>query len=73
MAYDATNDRLYVLDVTDILVYNTISNSAVTGDRAPDRDILVPFNLTAFFLDVANDRLYATEAAGERSRTFLTM
>ena len=63
VAYDATNDRLYVLDVTDILVYNTISNPAVTGDRAPDRDILVPFNLTAFCLDVVNDRLYATDAA----------
>ncbi len=63
VAYDATNDRLYVLDVTDILVYNTVSNPAVTGDRAPDRDILVPFNLTAFCLDVVNDRLYATDAA----------
>ena len=60
--YDATNDRLYVLDVTDILVYNTISNPAVNGDRPPDRDILVPFNLTAFCIDVVNDRLFATDA-----------
>ncbi len=47
VAYDATHDALYVLDATDILVYNTISNPAVTGDRVPDRDITVSFNLTA--------------------------
>ena len=63
VAYDATHDALYVLDATDILVYNTISNPTVTGDRVPDRDITVPFNLTAFCLDVLNDRLYATDAA----------
>jgi hypothetical protein len=63
VAYDATHDALYVLDVTDILVYNTISNPAVTGDRVPDKDILVSFNLTAIFLDVASDRLYGADAA----------
>jgi hypothetical protein len=63
VVYDATHDALYVLDVTDILVYNTISNPAVTGDRVPDKDILVSFNLTAIFLDVASDRLYGADAA----------
>jgi hypothetical protein len=63
VAYDATHDALYVLDVTDILVYNTISNPAVTGDRVPDKDIVVAFNLTAIFLDVASDRLYGADAA----------
>jgi hypothetical protein len=70
VAYDATNDRLYVLDVTDILVYNTISNPAVNGDRAPDRDITVAPNLTSFFLDTTNDRLYATDAAGNAVHIF---
>lgn len=70
VAYDATNDRLYVLDVTDILVYNTISNPAVSGDRLPDRDLTVPFNLSAFFLDVVNDRLYATDSASNAIRIF---
>jgi hypothetical protein len=63
VVYDATHDALYVLDVTDILVYNTISNPAVTGDRVPDKDIVVAFNLTAIFLDVASDRLYGADAA----------
>jgi hypothetical protein len=63
VAYDATHDALYVLDVTEILVYNGISNPAVTGDRLPDKDIQVSFNLTAFFLDVASDRLYGADAA----------
>jgi hypothetical protein len=63
VAYDATHDALYVLDVTDILVYNTISDPAVTGDRLPDKDIRVAFNLSAFFLDVPNDRLYGADAA----------
>jgi len=63
VAYDATHDALYVLDATDILVYNTISNPAVNGDRLPDKDIQVSFNLTAFLLDVAGDRLYGADAA----------
>jgi hypothetical protein len=64
VAYDATNDRLYVLDVTDILVYNNISSAAVTGDRAPDRDILIAPNLTAICIDVLHDRFYGADAGG---------
>ena len=70
VAYDATHDALYVLDVTDILVYNSISTSTVNGDIAPNRDITVPFNLTAFCLDVTNDRLYATDAAANAVHIF---
>jgi hypothetical protein len=70
VAYDATHDALYVLDVTDILVYNAISTTTVTGDIAPNRDITVPFNLTAFCLDVTNDRLYATDAASNAIHIF---
>lgn len=70
VAYDATHDALYVLDVTDIVVYNTISSSTVNGDIAPNRDITVPFNLTAFFLDVPNDRLYGADAANNAIHIF---
>jgi 6-phosphogluconolactonase (cycloisomerase 2 family) len=63
VAYDATHDALYVLDQTDVVVYNTISSATVTGDKVPDRDITTPFNtLSAICLDVVNDRLYVAES-----------
>ncbi len=63
VAYDATHDALYVLDGTDVVVYNTVSNPAVAGDRVPDRDITTPFNtLSAMCLDVVHDRLYVAES-----------
>jgi len=70
VAYDATHDELYVLDVTDIVVYNSISTATVNGDIPPNRDITVPFNLTAMCLDVTNDRLYATDAATNSLQIF---
>ena len=63
VAYDATHDALYVLDATDVLVYNTISSSTKTGDIAPDRTINTSFlTLTAICLDVINDRLYVADS-----------
>ena len=70
VAYDATHDTLYILDVTDILVYDTVSSATVNGDVAPDRDISVPFNLNAIFVDVTHDRLYAADAATNSIQIF---
>lgn len=60
VAIDKGRDLLYVADGVDIYVFTA---STANGDLAPTRDIVVSFNIQQIFVDAANDRLYASDAA----------
>lgn len=67
VALDLGRDLLYVADGVDIDVYQA---STANGDLAPTRDITVSFTIQQIFLDAANDRLYATDAANNAVNVF---
>jgi hypothetical protein len=62
VALDKGRNLLYVADDLDIFVF--ASASTTNGNPAPVRDLLVPFSISAIFLDGANDRLYVADQAG---------
>lgn len=56
LAYDAMNNRLYVVNNGSILVFNNANTAA--GNVAPARAIGTGQQIYAMFLDTANDILY---------------
>ena len=62
VALDKVRNLLYVADDLDIHVY--ASASTVNANQAPTRDLSVVFQLSAIFIDGANDRLYVADQAG---------
>lgn len=67
VALDQGRDLLYVADGVDIYVYTA---STANGDLAATRDITVSFTIQQIFLDAANDRLYASDAANNAVNVF---
>jgi len=68
VALDTTRDLLYVADGAEIWVFS--SASTANGSVAFSRDITVSFTIQQIFLDEANDRLYATDAANNAVNVF---
>lgn len=74
-AYDKTNDRLYVGDISadaGVLVFNNVGNAAFTGDKAPDRKFNPPdrkpdgvsgMTINAMDFDAAGS-LYVADTSG---------
>jgi DNA-binding beta-propeller fold protein YncE len=68
VALDTTRDLLYVADGAEIWVFSPASTA--NGSTQFSRDITVGFTIQQIFLDAANDRLYATDAANNAVDVF---
>lgn len=66
LAIDPTTgiDLLYVADGQNVLVFSTQSTLSGNVDRPPVRTINFGFTIGAILLDVANNRLFVADAAG---------
>jgi hypothetical protein len=59
LALDPGRNLLYVTDGPDVIVFSSASTSS--GNVAPARTITTAFNISAIYLDAANDRLYLAD------------
>jgi hypothetical protein len=62
VAVDSVKDLLYVVNGAEVLVFSPASS--VSNDAVFTRDIQLPFQPSAMFLDAANDRLFLADAVG---------
>lgn len=62
VAVDSTNDLVYILDNSGLLVFGPAST--ISGNVAPSRTITAAFSLSALALDSANNRLFLAGPAG---------